>query len=86
MSMTAPTSARASDWDREYMRRLGRYKEESHATALASHLARSPRERLVDALTMMLAGPMWDRPSNEPDDPAPLYARARQLGLIKTGQ
>lgn len=67
------------------MRRIGRYKEESHADQLARHLARTPRERFLDALTMMLAGPYFDRPALEPDDPSPLYERARRLGLIKTG-
>jgi hypothetical protein len=79
------TTARASEWDREYMRRIGRYKAESHADQLARHLALSPRERFVHALTMMVAGPLFDRPPLEPDDPSPLYEKARRLGLIKTG-
>jgi hypothetical protein len=77
------TNVRASDWDREYMRRIGRYKEESHAQALAAHMALPPSERLLRIVTLMLQGSYFDAPVAEEDDPSPFYERARRLGLIK---
>jgi hypothetical protein len=73
-----------SEWDREYMRRLGRYKADSHREALEAHLARSGRERLEVAFAMMLAGPAFPGMMAREDDPTPLYDRARRLGLYRS--
>lgn len=72
-------AGKVSEWDREYMKRLGRLQEESHAEQLAAHLAVSGSERLRAAIEMALAGPYYER--DKPDDPSPLYERARRLGL-----
>jgi hypothetical protein len=73
--------AKASEWDQSYMRRLGRYKHESHEQARLEHLARSGRERIVYSVAMTLAGTYWRQPEAD-DDPSPLYERARRLGLL----
>jgi hypothetical protein len=74
-----------SERDREYMKRLGRYKAESHAEALARQLSRSPRERLEYAVSTMLRGSYFPgRPVyRDDDDPAALYERAKQLGYYR---
>lgn len=75
----------ASERDRAYFRRLGRFEQESHDEALAEHMRRPGRERLLYALQMMLDrayfGPRF--PSADEDNPAALYDRARRLRLYR---
>ena len=66
--------------DREFMQRVGAFKAESHAGALAKHRALSLAERVARGLELSLgAAGRADRP----DDPSPFYARARELGLYR---
>jgi hypothetical protein len=64
------------------MRRLGRYKAESHREALEAHLALESEQRLIAALEIAVAGPFLAYAGVE-DDPAPFYDRARGLGLYR---
>ena len=74
----------ASDRDREYMRRIGAYKAESHRDAQARHLAlpdpRASRAKLAASISKAASSSALDR---RDDDPSPFYAKARELGLYK---
>ena len=73
----------ASEWDRAYMRRLGRYKHESHEQARLEHLACAPNDRLASGFMMWAwaaKAPTW---SFRVDDPSPFYERAKQLGFYR---
>ncbi|HML97419.1 MAG TPA: hypothetical protein PKD75_02995 [Tepidiformaceae bacterium] len=81
--MTEPARFTVSERDREYMRRLGRYVEEANEATRKEWLALSGAERI--AKSEQLARPYRtservDAAAAE-DDPAPLYERARRLGL-----
>lgn len=73
----------ASDRDREYMRRLGEYKAESHRDAQARHLALTLSERLERSWQLYLEGREHAALDRRDDDPSPFYAKARKLGLYK---
>ena len=82
-SSTTQPVERASVHDREYMRRLGRWKHESHAEAQREHLALPLAERLLASLTWGIAElPEWRWSHNGPG-PAELYERAKRLGLYR---
>lgn len=72
-----------SDWDREYMKRLGRYKEESHRDAIAAHLERSPNDRLTVARRFCRDQRFWGGWKLREDDPAPFYEIAKRRGLYR---
>jgi hypothetical protein len=71
----------ASDKDREYMRRIGVYKELSHREAQAEHLAASLDERLRRSWRLYECYRHRIRSDDSNDDPTPFYDRARELGL-----
>jgi hypothetical protein len=72
-----------SEKDREYMRRIGVYKDLSHREAQAAHLALSLDERLRRSWRLYLRYRHRVRRDDPQDDPAQFYARARQLGLCQ---
>ncbi|MBX3028163.1 hypothetical protein KF840_25015 [bacterium] len=72
-----------SDRDREYMRRIGAYKELSHREAQAEHLAASLDERLRRSWRLSQRYRRRGRRDDAADDPTPFYARARELGLYE---
>ncbi|HEX6032451.1 MAG TPA: hypothetical protein VFY90_13545 [Tepidiformaceae bacterium] len=80
-----PKHFRPSDRDRAYFRRLARFEQEGHDEALSRHMARTGSERLINAVQMMLDGAYFTArfPTPDDDDPSPLYARARRLGLYR---
>ncbi|MGI8422945.1 MAG: hypothetical protein ACR2NO_02310 [Chloroflexota bacterium] len=79
---SAPT--RVTERERQHMRNIGRWKQESHDEALRRHLALSGTERLAAALALMARGPYFKpRFSLDVDDPAAFYAEAKRLGLYK---
>lgn len=81
MSEEAPASV--SDWDREYMRRIGRYKHESHQEAIRAHRELPANARLAIARRITAdcrAFPTWD---HRIDDPSPFYERAKALGMYR---
>ena len=80
MSKEAPPGV--SDWDREYMRRIGRYKHESHEDAIRRHSELPGGERLTRSIEAMFWSVRF-RPPVDRDDPSPLYERARKLGLYR---
>ncbi len=71
-----------TEHDREYMRRLGRYKAETNLASAQEHLAASPAERLQASLSLSLRYLASARHIDE-DDPLALYERARALGLYR---
>lgn len=76
--MDAP---RVSEHDREYFRRIGEFKAESHRDAIARHQRRSPNERLIisaDMTRRFCHHPLWNRADDAPEK---FYERARALGL-----
>ncbi len=76
----------ASDWDREYFRRIGEYKAEANADALRRHLGRPSLDRLESSVSRSLEYSSPERIERRlaEDDPAPLYDSARRRGLIKS--
>jgi hypothetical protein len=70
-----------SERDREYLRRLGDYKAESHAEALQRHRCLSLAERL--RRSWALSQQLREHGTTRWDDPSPLYDRARALGLYR---
>ena len=72
-----------SDRDREYMRRIGEYKEASHREATERHLAASLEERLERSWQLYLAGRDEASLDRRDDDPTAFYDRARALGLYR---
>ncbi|MBI5949715.1 MAG: hypothetical protein HY875_16375 [Chloroflexi bacterium] len=74
----------ASEWDRAYMRRIGRWKHEGHEIALAEHLALSGTERLVTSVVWTRANlglATWSLRTD--DQPERFYERAKELGLYR---
>jgi len=72
-----------SDRDREYMRRLGELKAESHREAQERHLALPIEERLRRSWELYLRFRSTVDQSAREDDPSPFYDRARALGLYR---
>jgi primosomal protein N'' len=79
--MGYPGVVTVSDRDRDYLRRLGALKAQSHHDATTAHLARSLAERLAASVALMLRHLPTTRP--RVDDPSPFYERARRLGLYR---
>jgi hypothetical protein len=80
----ASSPPKVSEHDREYMRRIGRWKHESHELALARHLALSGTERLVISVAWTKANtglPTWRFRTD--DRPERFYERAKELGLYR---
>ena len=73
----------ASDKDREYVRRIGVYKELSHREAQAEHLAVSLDERFRRSWRLYQRYRHRVRRDDPKDDPTPFYDRARELGLYR---
>ncbi|HKS92760.1 MAG TPA: hypothetical protein VJQ83_12580 [Tepidiformaceae bacterium] len=78
------STARASEWDKEYMRRIGRYKAESHRLATEEHLRRPPNERLMRSFAWARANyglPSWSR--RDTDNPGAIYEVAKRIGCYR---
>ena len=73
-----------SEKDREYMRRIGVYKDLSHHEAQAAHLSLSLDERLRRSWRLYQQYRHRVRRDDPEDNPAEFYARARRLGLYET--
>jgi hypothetical protein len=71
----------ASRAERDFMRRIGRFKAASHAEAAARHRALPLRERLRRSWHLHLAGRSRARAVDHDDDPSRFYELARRLGL-----
>jgi len=76
-----PKRERVSEQDRDYMRRLGEYKQASHRETLREHLALSVEKRLE--WSWEFAELCRDNLRNEvaENGAIELYARARRLGI-----
>ena len=72
-----------SDRYREYMRRIGEYKEASHREATEQHRALSIGERLARSWALYLAFRSTASTDRRDDDPSRFYACARRLGLYR---
>ena len=67
--------------DRSYLDRLGHYEAEIRRERIAAHLTLPIEERLRRSLAMYRCFRESAR-QTEPEDPTPLYERARRLGLL----
>lgn len=72
----------ASERDREYMRRLGQYVEEANNAARDEWLALPGAERIAKSEALSRRARSYARPRTDRGDPAQIYTRARQLGLL----
>jgi hypothetical protein len=72
-----------SERDREYFRRIGEFKAESHAEATREHLKLSLDERLARSWALYLAHKDEAQVVRRDDDPSPFYERARALGMYR---
>lgn len=70
-----------SELDRDFMRRIGDAKAESHVDAASDHLRLAPIERLRRSFA--LSAGLRARANLEArlDDPSPFYEKARARGL-----
>ena len=69
--------------ERDYLRRIGEYKAESHARAQHDHMALSMEERLKRSMLLYRRFAVRERPDQRDDDPRQFYDRARRLGLYQ---
>jgi hypothetical protein len=77
------TVRKATEREREHFRRIGEYKRQSHADALAAHLALPISERVFRSIAWsMRERPSW-RWEEFGEGPQPLWDRARRLGLLR---
>lgn len=72
-----------SERDREHLRRLGEYKQASHAEAAARHRALPILERLERSWALYIAGRAAVADDRRDDDPARFYELARRRGLYR---
>jgi hypothetical protein len=81
---TSPGVPRVSERDKEYMRKIGRYKAEANAERLRRHLELPMAERFRASIRLSRPHRSHESLRNhiEQDDPAPLYQRARKLRLV----
>ena len=79
----AADMSKVSDREREYMRRIGEYKEAAHRDSTRRHLEASLEERLERSWQLYLAGRAGASLDRRNDDPSPFYDRARALGLYR---
>lgn len=70
-----------SQGDREYMRRLGAYKQSSHEEAGAAHRALPLAARLRRSWQLSFTRRAAARESTRDDDPGRFYDLARSRGL-----
>ena len=75
--------ARVSEWDREYFRRIGEWKAESHRAALARAAEMTTLERIEMSLAAARALGMTRDEGAELADIDAFYARAKSLGLYR---
>lgn len=72
---------RASEYDQDYMRRLGEFKARTKRESLAEHLSLSINERLLRSEQLAKRDPARDAARAQQDDLASFFRRARELGL-----
>ena len=77
------TAERASEKDREYMRRLGRWKAEVNAEDLRAHLALPPHERLRRSELLYRGSKGWANRTYKEREPRSIYDLAKELGLYR---
>jgi hypothetical protein len=74
---------KASERDREYMRRLGRYVAEANDAAREEWLKLAPEKRIELSERFSRRARSYATANKEPDDLGLIYRRARELGLLK---
>jgi hypothetical protein len=72
---------KASERDRDYMRRLGQYEREGREEWMRYLESLTLDERLRRSFERTVKGRPYDR--KEPEDLAAIYDRARRLGLYR---
>ncbi|HMO53634.1 MAG TPA: hypothetical protein PJ994_03950 [Tepidiformaceae bacterium] len=74
----------ASERDREYMRRLGRYVAEANEAAREEWLNLPPEKRIELSERFSRRARSYAAHNREPHDLGLIYRRARELGLLKS--
>lgn len=74
---------RASQYDLDYMRRLGEFKAWSKREALGSHRALPLDERLEAGLRLARRGAYFRPPRRDDEDLGAFFERAKRLGLYR---
>ena len=82
--MEGVTEYRVSEKDRDYFRRLGKWKADVNAEELAKHLALPSRERILRSEQLNRKTLAWANQSGPEEEPRCLYERARRLGLYRS--
>jgi hypothetical protein len=72
---------KASERDKDYMRRLGEYQDEANAAWRAEWRAKPLHERLELSARSRFGKPVSAR--RDPEEPEQFYERARRLGLYR---
>jgi hypothetical protein len=72
---------KASERDRDYMRRLGKFQDEANAEWRASWRALPLHERLEHSNARRFG--LAVSPRRDPEEPEQIYIRARRLGLYR---
>lgn len=78
------TGERASEHDREYFRRLGRWKAELRADDLKAHLALPPKERQRRSEELARRSRGWAKTPRVDNVPDSFFERAKRLGLYRS--
>ncbi|MGE3075443.1 MAG: hypothetical protein AB7N24_16930 [Dehalococcoidia bacterium] len=76
-------AGKVSAADKDYMRRLGEFKEAANREALERHRALTVNERLEASLRLTRRGPYFSPAHEDNEDLAAFFARAKRLGLYK---
>lgn len=74
---------RASEYDQDYMRRLGEFKAQTKRESLFELLSLSINERLLRSEQLAKRDPTRDAARAQQDDLASFFRRARGLGLCE---
>jgi hypothetical protein len=74
---------KATEREQAHMRRIGEIKRQSHADALAAHLARPISERVLRSIAWSIRERADWRWEEFGEGPKPLWNRARRLGLLR---
>jgi hypothetical protein len=80
--MGAMTEQRASEWDKEYFRRIGEWKAETKAQQRRDHLALPLDQRLLASEQLYQWSKGYANPRSEPKDMGAIFERARRLGIL----
>jgi hypothetical protein len=82
--METMTVERASERDREYFRRLGKWKAEVNAEALREHLSLPALERIRRSERLHKGSIGWANTKHKEPEPRSILDEAKRLGLYRS--